>query len=114
MGFPTRYVTRPLNEHGKLLDPVPLRDRLTRITRRIGTDLTDGLFMASRDGRSFRRWDEAFLRPGPQAEGHWIQEGDSSRRRCRHGFGLSLFELRVRLAFMRRFATAESCRHLYS
>lgn len=72
MGFPTRYVARPLNEHGKRLDPVPLRDRLTKIYERVGTDLTDGLFMTSRDGQSFRRWDEAFLRPGPQTEGHWI------------------------------------------
>ncbi len=72
MGFPTRYVAKPLSEHNKQLDPVALRDRLTKINRRVGTDLTDGVFMTSRDGQSFRRWDEAFLRPGPQAEGHWI------------------------------------------
>ena len=72
MGFPTRYVARPLNEHGKQLDPVSLRNRLTKSNKRVGTDLTDGLFMTSRDGHSFRRWDEAFLRPGPQTEGHWI------------------------------------------
>ena len=34
--------------------------------------MTDGLFMASRDGLTFHRWDEAFLRPGPEAEGRWI------------------------------------------
>ena len=28
--------------------------------------------MTSRDGQAFRRWDEAFLRPGPQSAGHWI------------------------------------------
>ena len=72
MGFPTRYVARPLNAHGKTLDPVPLRDQLTKAYERVGTDLTDGLFMTSRDGLSFHRWDEAFLRPGPQEEGHWI------------------------------------------
>jgi hypothetical protein len=72
MGFPTRYTARPLNEHGKQLDPVPLRDRLAKANRRVGTDLTDGVFMTSRDGQSFRRWDEAFLRPGPQSAGHWI------------------------------------------
>ena len=37
-----------------------------------GAEVTDGLLMASRDGLTFRRWDEAFLRPGPQAEGRWI------------------------------------------
>lgn len=72
MGFPTRYVARVLNLHGASLEPVDLRDRLTRASERVGTDLTDGVFMTSRDGQSFKRWDEAFLRPGPQAEGRWI------------------------------------------
>ena len=72
MGFPTRYVARPLNEHGKKLDPVPLRTKMTKALRRVGSDLTDGLFMTSRDGVTFRRWDEAFLRPGPQGEGRWM------------------------------------------
>jgi hypothetical protein len=72
MGFPPRYIARPLNEHGKRLDPVPLRDQLTKVNRRVGTDLTDGIFMSSRNGQSFQRWDEAFLRPGPQTAGHWI------------------------------------------
>ncbi|MCU0916253.1 MAG: hypothetical protein MUC88_17085 [Planctomycetes bacterium] len=39
IGFPTRYL--------------PNRD-----------SLTEGLFMSSRDGRTFQRWPEAFLRPG--------------------------------------------------
>jgi len=39
IGFPTRYL--------------PERD-----------SLTEGLFMSSRDGRTFHRWPEAFLRPG--------------------------------------------------
>ena len=72
MGFPTRYVARPLNPHVASLDPVELRTRLIKADERCGTDLTDGVFMSSRDGQSFKRWDEAFLRPGPQAEGHWI------------------------------------------
>jgi hypothetical protein len=72
MGFPTRYVAKPLTDHNRQLDPVSLRARLTKANQRVGTDLTDGVFMTSRDGQSFHRWDEAFLRPGPQAEGHWI------------------------------------------
>lgn len=72
MGFPTRYVARPLNPHVASLDPVELRTRLIKADERCGTDLTDGVFMSSRDGQSFKRWDEAFLRPGPQAEGRWI------------------------------------------
>ena len=71
-GFPTRYVARPLTEHVKQLDPVQLRSKMTKAYERVGTDLTDGLFMTSRDGLKFRRWDEAFLRPGPQGEGRWM------------------------------------------
>lgn len=71
-GFPTRYVPRPLTRHVQTLDPVPLRKLLTAADQRIGTDLTDGVFMSSRDGLSFHRWDEAFLRPGPQEEGRWV------------------------------------------
>lgn len=70
-GFPTRYVARPLTEHVKQLPPVELRALLVAADRRVGTDLTDGVFMSSRDGQNFSRWDEAFLRPGPEAEGRW-------------------------------------------
>ena len=72
LGFPTRYVARPLTPHVQTLDPVDVRLRLISAVERGGTDLTDGLFMSSRDGLSFRRWDEAFLRPGPQGEGRWM------------------------------------------
>ena len=41
------------------------------MTERYGAAVTDGLFMASRDGRTFKRWDEAFLRPGLRTEGSW-------------------------------------------
>jgi hypothetical protein len=51
---------------------VPLRDQLIAASQRVGTDLTDGVFMSSRDGLAFHRWDEAFLRPGLQGEGRWI------------------------------------------
>ena len=33
--------------------------------------LSDGVFMSSRDGLHFRRWAEAFVRPGPQAD-NWV------------------------------------------
>jgi hypothetical protein len=72
IGFPTRYVARPLTEHVTTLDPVELRANMTASHERVGTDLTDGLLMTSRDGLTFQRWDEAFLRPGPQGEGRWM------------------------------------------
>jgi len=46
------------------------RDRAA-ISERFGTALTEGLLMASRDGTHFHRWDEAFLRPGPERPGTW-------------------------------------------
>jgi len=54
VGFPMRYVERDYRREG-----------------RTGWGLTDGGFMTSRDGLHFRRWDEAFIRPGLQAE-RWV------------------------------------------
>lgn len=71
-GFPTRYVAHKTNPHGQELEPVKLRKQLAAAYERVGSDLTDGLFMTSRDGTNFRRWDEAFFRPGPQAQGRWV------------------------------------------
>ena len=42
-----------------------------RPSLRYGTALTEGLLMASRDGVHFKRWNEAFLRPGVQRPGTW-------------------------------------------
>lgn len=76
MGFPTRFVARPLTKHVKELEPVETRAQFAKSIESSGAysgaEITDGLFMTSRDGRQFRRWSEAFLRPGPQAEGRWI------------------------------------------
>ncbi len=66
-GFPTRYTARRMTDELRSLEPVTLRAELTAAYARVGSDLTDGLFMSSRDGIRFHRWDEAFLRPGPQA-----------------------------------------------
>jgi hypothetical protein len=68
-GFPTRYTARKMTAELRALEPVELRAELTAAYARVGSDLTDGLFMSSRDGVRFRRWDEAFLRPGPLAKG---------------------------------------------
>ena len=72
VAFPTRYVARDLTEHVKALPPLPLRTKITKSLRRVGSDLTDVVFMTSRDGQTFKRWDEAFLRPGPQGRGQWM------------------------------------------
>jgi len=82
LGFPTRYVDR---EWSPTMDALPdLEHRKLRagVNRRFGTALTDGLFMTSRDGRTFRRWGEAFLRPGLRLTGNWTY-GD-----CYQSWGL--------------------------
>jgi hypothetical protein len=76
LGFPTRFVARPLTDYARRLEPIETRGRFIASIEGSGSytgaEITDGLLMASRDGLAFRRWDEAFLRPGPQAEGRWI------------------------------------------
>lgn len=73
MGFPARYVDRPYSPMAMRSLPDPEhRQRRMKFSPRYGTVVTDGLFMSSRDGRTFRRWDEAFIRPGPQRRDNWV------------------------------------------
>ncbi len=72
VGFPMRYTER---EWGEPLFNLPgLDERMIRAKShpRYGAAITDGLFMSSRDGRLFRRWQEAFLRPGPREKDSWV------------------------------------------
>jgi len=50
-----------------------LEHRLMRASasERYGSALTDTVLMTSRDGVNFRRWNEAFIRPGIEREGSW-------------------------------------------
>jgi hypothetical protein len=72
VGFPTRYVERPWSPSMEALPDQEHRKRRMKFSPRYGTAVTDGLFMTSRDGRTFLRWDEAFLRPGPQRKDNWL------------------------------------------
>ncbi len=72
LGFPTRYIERPWSpSYDALPDPAHRRNRM-KISPRYGTAITDGLFMSSRDGVEFHRWDEAFIRPGPERKHNWL------------------------------------------
>ena len=67
IGFPLRYVER--KAWTKNYDELCGReDRLDRISRmaRLGLAVSDGLFMASRDGYTFKKYDEAILPPPPE------------------------------------------------
>jgi len=57
MGFPKRFVPQ----------------RKGKVYGQAG--VSDGVFMTSRDGRTFRRWTEAFVRPGPQKE-RWVNRNN--------------------------------------
>jgi len=72
LGFPTRYVERAWQAATDFL-PQPEHRRL-RASReaREGPAVTDGMFMASRDGRHFRVWPESFIRPGLREHDGWF------------------------------------------
>ena len=71
VGFPTRYTERKWCAAIEAMTEPEHRRLRAGASERFGTAVTDGLFMSSRDGETFRRWNEAFLRPGPRAEGSW-------------------------------------------
>ncbi len=72
MGFPMRYTDRGWS--GPMLDLPGLDERVIRGKShpRYATTVTDAVFMTSRDGLNFKRWPEAFIRPGPKNRGSWV------------------------------------------
>ncbi len=71
VGLPARYVERGWSPAMRELPDSVNRERRALTQERYGTALTDTVLMTSRDGRTFRRWDEAFLRPGIERPGTW-------------------------------------------
>lgn len=72
LGFPTRYIERGWSESMRALPEPAFREQRAAAHLRYGTALTEGLLMSSRDGVHFERWNEAFLRPGPERPGTWL------------------------------------------
>ncbi|MCC6694132.1 MAG: hypothetical protein IT365_00750 [Candidatus Hydrogenedentes bacterium] len=72
LGFPTRYVERGWSESMRALPEPEHRVKRADTSERYGTALTDGLFMTSRDGRTFHRWTETFIKPGLRTAGNWV------------------------------------------
>ncbi len=71
VGLPARYTER---QPGRSLDLLPSPDlRAQRATAapRFGQAVTETLLMTSRDGRTFHRWPQAFLRPGLRTQHNW-------------------------------------------
>lgn len=71
LGFPTRYTERGWSGSMKALPEREHRESRSKASQRYGTAITEGLLMASRDGRLFKRWNEAFLPPGIERPGSW-------------------------------------------
>ena len=74
VGFPSRYVYRELSPAVESLPELTRRKSIIERTgvERIGTALTDTLFISSRDGVSFKVADHAFIRPGLRPKDNWI------------------------------------------
>lgn len=72
VGFPMRYNERGWS--GPMLDLPGLDERLERGKHhpRYGMTVTDAVFMSTRDGSTFHRWAEAFIRPGPRQRESWV------------------------------------------
>lgn len=77
VGFPTRYIDRKV--WGKNLDQIGgdinanrRREIAKRDEPRSGIALTDCIFMSSRDGLNWNRWDEMFLGPGIERDDNWF------------------------------------------
>ncbi len=71
IGFPTRYNDRGWTQSTQDLPELEHRKMRSSAVQRYGNVVTEGLVMSSRDGRKFNRWNEAFLRPGPERPGTW-------------------------------------------
>jgi len=71
IGFPMRYVDRGWSDNMREMPNREHREWRSERSPRLGSAVTDSLFMASRDGVSFKRWNEAFVRPGIERDGSW-------------------------------------------
>lgn len=71
VGFPARYLDRGWSDSMRALPDQKVRDEQAKVSSRKATALTEGLLMTSRDGVKFKRWNEAFLRPGIERPGTW-------------------------------------------
>lgn len=72
MGFPMRYKDRGWSQSMTELPGLDERQYRAKQHPRYGTTVTDAAFMTSRDGVTFHRWDEAFIRPGPATKDTWV------------------------------------------
>ncbi len=71
IGLPTLYIERGWSPSMRALPDKKDREARANAHLRYGTALTEVQLMASRDGVHFKRWNEAFIRPGIERPGTW-------------------------------------------
>lgn len=71
IGFPARYTYRGWSPSMEALPEPEERKARASKSQRYGTALTETILMVSRDGTTFKRWNEAFIRPGIERKGTW-------------------------------------------
>ncbi len=73
IGFPSRYVEHEgWDDNFERLTGKEKRLERMKVSPRYGLTVTDCVFMVSRDGIRFKRYDEAFMRPGPENGINWV------------------------------------------
>ncbi|MCB9923598.1 MAG: hypothetical protein H6822_15560 [Planctomycetaceae bacterium] len=72
VGFPMRYNDRGWSPSMNNLPGLEERQYRAKQHPRYGTAVTDAAFMTSRDGVTFSRWGDAFIRPGPATKDTWV------------------------------------------
>ena len=71
IGFPARYVDNELIRATEFLPEWDFRQKRISQAQRLGTAVTDSVYITSRDGIHFRRSNEAFLSPGLKTKDNW-------------------------------------------
>lgn len=77
VGLPMRYIDRGWTASTDELPELARRKRISGQLKRLGTAITDTMFLTSRDGFVFHVWPEAFIRPGIARPGSWFY-GDAA------------------------------------
>ena len=72
VGFPMRYKDRGPTEATWRLPGPETREHRSAVSGRYGTVVSDALLMTGRDRFHFKRWGEAFIRPGPARTESWV------------------------------------------
>ena len=74
IGFPVRYCERPTFNENIAQMPSAENKRISsvKVEERVGRVSTDCVFICSRDGKTWHRYNEAFMVPGYENEHNWV------------------------------------------